>query len=88
MTFVSSENGDIRDGQSGPIFYSPSVAGDDSDCSCLWDFEGGNSRNFLGSPPSQIVKRGLKNESFDFVKFFSSKGAISDSKCGSGGDLD
>lgn len=87
LTFFSEENGDIRDGVFGPIFYSPSVTGDDSDCYYLWDFEGGNSSNFLGLPPSQIVGIELTEEPFDLVEFFTSKGAISDSKCGFAEDL-
>jgi hypothetical protein len=87
LTFFRNENSDIRDGLFGPIFYSPSTAGDDSDCYYLWDFEGGNNNNFLGLPPSQIVRMEFANESFDFVKFFTSRGAISDSKCGCGEDL-
>lgn len=87
LTFFSNENGEIGEGLFGPIFYSPSAAGDDSDCYYFWDFEGGNSNNFLCLPPSQIVMMGLANESFDFVEFFTSRGAISDSKWGCGEDL-
>lgn len=84
LTFFRNEKGDIRDGLFGPIFYSPSTAGDDSDCYYLWDFEDGNSNNFLGLPPSQIVRMELTREPFDLVEFFTSRGAISDSKyrCG------
>lgn len=87
LTFFSNENGDIRDGLFGPIFYSPSVAGNDSDCYYLWDLESGNNNNFLGLPPSQVVRMELTNESFDFVEFFTSRRAISDSKWGCGEDL-
>jgi hypothetical protein len=87
LTFFSNEKGDIRDGLFGPIFYSPSTAGNDSDCYYLWDFEAGNSNNFLGLPPSQIVRMELAREPFDLVEFFTSSGGISGSKCGCGEDL-
>ncbi len=81
LTFFSNEQGDVGDGLFGPIFYSPSAMGEDSDCYYLWDFERGASDNFLGLPPSQIVRMELTKESFDFVEFFTSRGAISDSEC-------
>ncbi len=87
LTFFSNEHGDIGDGLFGPIFYSPSAAGDDSDCYYLWDFESGIGDNFLGLPPSQIARMELTKESFDFVEFFTSRGAISGSESGSGEDL-
>lgn len=87
LTFFSNENGDIKDGLFGPIFYSPSTEGSDSDCYYLWDFEGADSNHFLGLPPSQIVRMELTDEPFDLVEFFTSKGAISDSKCGFAEDL-
>lgn len=84
LTFFSNENGDIGDGLFGPIFYSPSTAGNDSDCYYLWDFEGADSNHFLGLPPSQIVRMELTEEPFDLVEFFTSSGAVSDSKYGCG----
>lgn len=87
LTFFSNENGDTRDGLFGPIFYSPSTAGNDSDCYYLWDFEGADGNHFLGLPPSQIVRMELTREPFDIVEFFTSSGGISDSECGCGGDL-
>ena len=81
LTFLHNEHGDIGDGLFGPIFYSPSAAGDDSDCYYLWDFESGIGNNFLGLPPSQIVRMELTKEPFDFVEYFTSRGAISDSEC-------
>ena len=87
LTFFSNENDEIRDGLFGPIFYSPSTAGDDSDCYYLWDFEGDNSNNFLGLPPSQIMRMELTKEPFDLVEFFTSRRAISDSKWECGEDL-
>lgn len=77
LTFCHNEHGDIRDGLFGPIFYSTSIASEDSDCYYLWDFESGIGNNFLGLPPSQIVRMELTKETFDFVEFFTSRGAIS-----------
>ncbi|MHC4110653.1 MAG: hypothetical protein ACYSUY_06230 [Planctomycetota bacterium] len=87
LTFSSNEHSDIGDGLFGPIFYSPTVAGDDSDCYYLWDFESGTGNNFLGLPPSQIVRMELTKEPFDLVEFFTSRRAISDSKYGCGENL-
>jgi hypothetical protein len=87
LTFFSNEKGDVRNGLFGPIFYSSSTAGDDSDCYYFWSFEDGNSNNFLGLPPSQLVMMELTREPFDLVEFFTSRGAISDSKCRCGEDL-
>ena len=87
LTFFGNDPGDIGDGLFGPIFYSPSAMGEDSDCYYLWDFERGASDNFLGLPPSQIVSMELTEESFDLVEFFTSGREISDSKCGSGANL-
>ncbi len=87
LTFFHNERGDIKNGLFGPIFYSPSAAGDDSDCYYLWDFESGIGDNFLGLPPPQIVRMELTKESFDLVEFFTSRGAISGSECGSGANL-
>jgi hypothetical protein len=87
LTFFSSEDGDIRDGLFGPIFYSPSIAGNDSDCYYLWDFEGADSNHFFGLPPSQIVRMEISREHFDLVEFFTPSGGISNYECGSRGDL-
>lgn len=87
LTFVSNEHSDTEDGLCGPILYSPSCVGDDSDYYYLWNFESVTGKNFLGLPPSQIVRMELTKESFDFVEFFTSRGAISGSECGSGADL-
>ncbi|MGB2809886.1 MAG: hypothetical protein WBC22_19255 [Sedimentisphaerales bacterium] len=87
LAFFQNVRGCIINGLFGPIFYSPSAAGDDSDCYYLWDFESGVGDNFLGLPPSQIVRMELTGESFDFVEFFTSGGAISGSECGSGANL-
>ena len=87
LTFVSNERGEIRDGLFGPIFYSTSVAGDDSDCYYLWDFESATGNNFLGLPPSQIASMELNKETFDLVEFFTSKREDNDSQCASGVDL-
>lgn len=84
LTFLHNQNGDIGDGLFGPIFYSTSIAGDDSDCYYFWNSESGIVNNFLGLPPSQIVRIELTKERFDFVEFFTSREAISDSEyeCG------
>jgi hypothetical protein len=87
LTFYQNEHCDIRDGLFGPIFYSTSIAGDDSDCYYFWNFESGIGNNFLGLPPSQIVRMELTKESFDFVEFFTSRGTNSGSECGSGANL-
>lgn len=80
LTFCRSRNNDVGDGLFGPIFYSAAIAVEDSDCYYLWDFEAGIGNNFLGLPPSQVVKMELTNESFDFVKFFTSRNVIGDSE--------
>ena len=87
LTFYRSNNGDARDGLFGPIFYSAAVAGGDSDCYYLWDFGTGIGNNFLGLSPSQIIRMELTKESFDFVEFFTSRKAISDSECEDGLNL-
>lgn len=87
LAFVSNERGDTRDGLFGPIFHSASVAGDDSDCYYLWDFESNTGNHFLGLPPSQIVSMELTKETFDLVEFFTSKRETRDSQCGSGVNL-
>ena len=87
LTFVINEHGDIRNGLFGPIFYSASIAGDDSDCYYLWDFESSTSNHFLGIPSSQIMSIELTKETFDLVEFFTSKRETSDSQCGSGVNL-
>jgi len=83
LTFIINERGDIRDGLFGPIFYSTSVAGKDSDCYYLWDFESDTGNYFLGLPPSQIVSMEVTKEHFDLVEFFTSGRETSDSQCGS-----
>jgi hypothetical protein len=75
-TFYSNERGDTRNGLFGPVFYSKSCAGDNSDCYYLWDFESGTGNHFLGLPPSQIVSMELAKEPFDFFEFFTSKRAV------------
>lgn len=87
LTFVSNEHGDTRDGLFGPIFYSTSVAGDDSDCYYLWDFESSTGNHFLGLPPSQITRMELTKEPFDLVEFFTSKREPGDSQFASEVDL-
>ena len=88
LTFFHNEHGDIRDGLFGPIFYSATIAGEDSDCYYLWDFESGIGDNFLGLPPSQIVRMELTEDPFDLVEFFTtSEREISDSRRGSGANL-
>jgi len=87
LTFVTNERGEIRDGLFGPIFYSTSVAGDDSDCYYLWDFESSTGNHFLGLPPSQIMRIKLAREPFDLVEFFTSRRETSDSQCASGVDI-
>ena len=87
LTFFHNEHGDIRDGLFGPIFYSTTIAGEDSDCYYLWDFENGIGNNFLGLSPSQIVRMELTKKPFDYVEFFTSRGAIIDSERGIGANL-
>ena len=87
LTFVSNERGDTRNGLFGPIFYSTSVAGNDSDCYYLWDFESSSGNHFLGLPPSQIMSMELTKETFDLVEFFTSRREPGDSQCASGVDL-
>ncbi len=87
LTFVSNERGDTKDGLFGPIFYSTSVAGKDSDCYYLWDFESGTGNYFLALPTSQIVCMALTKEHFDLVEFFTSRRESGDSQCASGADL-
>lgn len=87
LTFFHNDHGDIRNGLFGPVIYSATIAGEDSDCYYLWDFEKGIGNNFLGLPPSQIVKMELTKEPFDFVEFFTSRGASSDSEREIGGNL-
>ena len=79
LTFVSKEHCGAEDGLCGPILYSPSCVGDDSDCYYLWNFESVTGKNFLGLPPSQIVRMELTEEPFDPVEFIPSRGEISDS---------
>jgi hypothetical protein len=83
LIFVINERGDIREGLFGPIFYSASIAGDDSDCYYLWDFESGTSNHFLGIPSSQIMSMELSKETFDLVEFFTSKRETSEPHRGS-----
>jgi hypothetical protein len=80
LTFVNNERGGARDGLFGPIFYSTSVAGKDSDCYYLWDFESGTGNNFLALPTSQIVCMALTKEPFDLVEFFTSMKETNDSQ--------
>jgi hypothetical protein len=87
LTFFGNEHGDIGDGLFGPIFYSSSAAGNDSDCYYFWDFGSVTNNNFLGLPPSQIVRMELTKEPFDLVEFFTSRRETSDSQCGSGVNL-
>lgn len=87
LSFVINERGDIRDGLFGPILYSASVAGDDSDCYYLWDFESNTDNHFLGLPPSQIVNMELTKETFDLVEFFTSRRETTDFQCDSGVNL-
>ncbi len=84
LIFVNNERGDTKDGLFGPIFYSTSVAGKDSDCYYLWDFESGTGNNFLALPTSQIVCMTLTKEPFDLVEFFTSRRETNDSQCTSG----
>ena len=83
LIFVTNERGDIREGLFGPILYSASIAGDDSDCYYLWDFESNTGNHFLGLPSSQITSIELTKETFDLVEFFPSKRETSDPQCGS-----
>ncbi|MHC4110786.1 MAG: hypothetical protein ACYSUY_06910 [Planctomycetota bacterium] len=76
LTFFANEHDDIRNGLFGPIFYSPSAAGDNPSCYYLWDFESEAGNNFLGLPPSRIASMKLGEEPFDCVEFFTSKRAI------------
>jgi len=79
LTFLSEERGGDTDRLCGPIFYSAPVAGSDSGCYYLWDFESNTDNHFLGFPPSQIVSMELTEEPFDLVEFFTSRKQISDS---------
>lgn len=76
LTFYGSESNDTKEGLFGPIYYSKSVTGDDSDCYYLWDFESKTDNEFSGLPTSRIASMKLSEEHFDFVKFFTSKRAI------------
>src|SRR4030043_1511416 len=81
LTFYHKEQGDVREGLFGPIFYSGTITGgEDSDCYYLWNFESENGKNFVCLPPSQIVSMELSEQSFDFVEFFTSRKVISDTK--------
>jgi hypothetical protein len=87
LTFVTNERGDIKDGVFGPIFYSASITGDDSDCYYLWDFKSNTGNHFLGLPSSQIMSIELTKETFDLVEFFTSRRETSDSQCDSEANL-
>jgi hypothetical protein len=87
LTFVSNERGDNKDGLFGPIFHSTSIAGRDSDCYYLWDFESNTGNHFLRLPPSQIVSMKSTKEHFDLVEFFTSRREPDESQCASGADL-
>ena len=76
LTFYGSESNDTKEGLFGPIFYSPSAAGDDSDYYCLWDFESETGNDFTGLPPSRIASVNLSEQPFDFIEFFTTKRAI------------
>jgi hypothetical protein len=83
LTFIINERGDIKDRLFGPIFYSAHIAGDDSDCYYLWDFESSTNNHFLGIPSPQIMSMELSKETFDLVEFFTSKRENNDPQCGS-----
>ncbi|MHC4060084.1 MAG: hypothetical protein ACYSUC_01160 [Planctomycetota bacterium] len=72
LTLPSKEPGARPDKLYGPILYSPTVAGADSGCYYVWDFESGGESHFLGLLPTQIVSMELTDEGFDPVEFFTS----------------
>jgi hypothetical protein len=76
LTFYVSESNDTKEGLFGPILYSKSRAGDDSDCYYLCDYGSEADKNFIGLPPSRIASMKLGEEPFDCVEFFTSKRAI------------
>ncbi len=76
LTFNSNERNETKEGLFGPILYSKSCAGGDSDCYYLWDFDREADNNFIGLPPSLIASMKLSEEPFDSVEFFTSKRAI------------
>jgi hypothetical protein len=76
LTFDSKERNEIKEWLFGPIFYSKSCDGADSDCYYLWDFDSKADNNFMGLPPSRIVSMKLSEEPFDCVEFFTSKRTI------------
>ena len=76
LTFDSNECNNTKEGLFGPILYSKSRAGGDSDCYYLWDFDSEAVNNFIVLPPSRIASMKLGEESFDPVEFFTSKRAI------------
>ena len=83
MRLPSRERGYKADKLYGPILYSPSVAGVDSGCYYVWDFESGSENHFLGLLPSQIVNMQLTEEPFDPVEFFTSGREVGRTKGGS-----
>lgn len=76
LTFDSKERNETKERLFGPIFYSKSCDGTDSDCYYLWDFDSEADNNFIGLPPSLIASMKLSDEPFDCVEFFTSKRAI------------
>ena len=76
LTFCGSESNDTKEGLFGPIFYSDSRVGSNSDCYYLWDFDSEADNNFLGLLPSRIASIKLATEPFDPIEFFTSKKAI------------
>ena len=76
LTFCGSESSDTKEGLFGPIFYSDSRVGSNSDRYYLWDFDSEADNHFLGLLPSRIVSMKLAREPFDPVEFFTSKRAI------------
>jgi hypothetical protein len=76
LTFYGSESNDTKEGLFGPILYSKSCAGGDSDCYYLWDYGSEADKNFIGLPPSRIANMKLSEEPFDLAEFFTSKRAI------------
>jgi hypothetical protein len=81
LTYYSNERKDTKEGLFGPLLYSDSRIGGDSDCYYLWDLDSEANKNFIGLPPSRIASMKLSEESFDFPEFLTSKRTISDFEC-------
>lgn len=86
LTFYNNAHKDTKEGLFGPIFYSDSHVGGNSDCYYVWDFDSEADNNFLGLLPSRIVSMKSAEEPFDPVEFFTSKRAIMEEDRRSGVD--